>query len=137
MKNRKNCKKIKYFFFSFPIKIFFKWIINHCPKCIHQHFPYLFLLKCWLKWILLAKYGRGLSLFCVLDPIRCWHVRILKYMAIFIGFNVGYWTKAKPTKYNHHLTNFLACEKFGLKVTIKIACFFFVLFYFLKFCFFL
>ena len=22
-------------FFSFPIKIFFKWIINQCPKGIH------------------------------------------------------------------------------------------------------
>ena len=27
--------KINYFFFSFSIKNFVKWIVNHCPKGIH------------------------------------------------------------------------------------------------------
>ena len=34
---KKNIKTL--IFFSFPIKTFFKWIINQCPKGIHQHFP--------------------------------------------------------------------------------------------------
>ena len=34
MENEKNCQNINYFFFSFPIKTFFKCIINYCPKSI-------------------------------------------------------------------------------------------------------
>ena len=34
MENEKNCQNINYFFFSFLIKNFFKWIIDHCPKPI-------------------------------------------------------------------------------------------------------
>ena len=31
MKNEKNCQDINYFF-PFPIKTFFNWIISECPK---------------------------------------------------------------------------------------------------------
>ena len=34
MENEKSCQNIK-FFFSFPIKTFFNWIINQCSKDIH------------------------------------------------------------------------------------------------------
>ena len=32
MKNAKSCQNINYFFFSFPIKTFFNWILNKYPK---------------------------------------------------------------------------------------------------------
>ena len=32
MENEKIVKILITFFFSFPIKTFFKWIINECPK---------------------------------------------------------------------------------------------------------
>ena len=31
MENEKNCQNINCFF-SFPIKTFFNWILNQCPK---------------------------------------------------------------------------------------------------------
>ena len=36
--NEKNCQNIN-FIFSFPIRTFFKWIINQCSKGIREHFP--------------------------------------------------------------------------------------------------
>ena len=41
MENKKNCQNINYFF-SFPIKIFFNWIVNKCPK---KHSLALFFLQ--------------------------------------------------------------------------------------------
>ena len=32
MKNEKNCQNINCFFFSLPIKTFFNWSLNQCPK---------------------------------------------------------------------------------------------------------
>ena len=43
-KKKKNVKTLIAFFF-FSHKIFFKWIISHYPKSIHQYFPFFNYIK--------------------------------------------------------------------------------------------